>query len=296
MLLTHEEWSARARRSDEEAWKRNSENIEMRSWGRGRSRGHARGRRGRGIPSTVHQEGSSRGNRDKKHIKCFNCDKLGHYASECWNERRGEEVNLVHDEESALMLTVAQGEIQSREKNQDVVMLNEEEVIPELHSTEMEQLHTHTWYLDNGASNRMSGDRGKFQRLDESITGMVKFGDGSTIDIMGKGSVLLKCKNGDHRVLQEVYYIPRLRSNIISLGQMTEDGNELEMTGEYLKVYDESGALLMSVRRSPNRLYKIQLETCDETYLMASFDNPAWLWHARLGHINFHTLKLIGEK
>lgn len=77
---------------------------------------------------------------------------------------------------------------------------------------------------------------------------------------------------------------------------MTEDGNEVEMTGEYLKVYDESGALLMSVRRSPNRLYKIQLETCDETYLMASFDNPAWLWHARLGHINFHTLKLIGEK
>lgn len=69
-------------------------------------------------------------------------------------------------------------------------MLNEEEVIPELHSIEMEQLHTHTWYLDNGASNHISGDRGKFQRLDESITGMVKFGDGSTIDIMGKGLCL----------------------------------------------------------------------------------------------------------
>lgn len=74
---------------------------------------------------------------------------------------------------------------------------------------------------------------------------------------------------------------------------MTEDGNELEMTGEYLKVYDESGALLTSVRRLPNRLYKIQLETCDATCLMASFDNLAWLWHARLGHINFHALKFI---
>lgn len=44
----------------------------------------------------------------------FKCSQaLGgvHNASECWNERRGEEVNLMHDEEPALMLTVAQGEI-----------------------------------------------------------------------------------------------------------------------------------------------------------------------------------------
>ena len=43
------------------------------------------------------------------------------------------------------------------------------------------------WYLDNGASNDMTGDRRYFKRVNESITGKVKFGDDSRIDIKGKG-------------------------------------------------------------------------------------------------------------
>lgn len=54
-----------------------------------------------------------------------------------------------------------------------------------------------------------------------------------------------------------------------------EDGNEVEMAGEFLKIYDEKGMLLMSVIRSSNRLYKIQLEACKPTCLMVSFDDSA---------------------
>jgi hypothetical protein len=56
-----------------------------------------------------------------------------------------------------------------------------------------------------------TGDKVKFCELDEAVTGNVKFGDGSTVQIMGKGSILFSCKNGDQWMLQEVYYIPRLR-------------------------------------------------------------------------------------
>lgn len=61
----------------------------------------------------------------------------------------------------------------------------------------------------------MSGQKSKFNELDETITGKVKFGDGSTVEIKGKGSVSLSCKNGEERLLREVYFIPSLRSNII---------------------------------------------------------------------------------
>jgi hypothetical protein len=64
----------------------------------------------------------------------------------------------------------------------------------------------------------MSGDLEKFKTLDETFNGRVKFGDGSTVEIMGKGIILFQCKNGDQWALTEVFYIPKLRSNLISLG------------------------------------------------------------------------------
>lgn len=36
----------------------------------------------------------------------------------------------------------------------------------------------------------MIGQRSKFKDLDEGVTGQVKFGDGSIVEIKGKGSVM----------------------------------------------------------------------------------------------------------
>jgi hypothetical protein len=36
--------------------------------------------------------------------------------------------------------------------------------------------------------------------------------------------VLFAYTNGEHRALSDIYFIPRLRSNIMSLGQLDENG------------------------------------------------------------------------
>lgn len=95
-------------------------------------------------------------------------------------------------------------------------------------------MDSNMWYLDNGASNHMSGHYSKFNKIDVKITGQVKFGDGSMVQIMGKGSITLKCKTGENRTLNEVYYIPSLRSNIISLGQLSRNGHRIILKGENL--------------------------------------------------------------
>jgi hypothetical protein len=46
-----------------------------------------------------------------------------------------------------------------------------------------------TWYLDTGASNHMTGDRAAFAELDEAVRGNVRFGDGSVVQIMGRGTI-----------------------------------------------------------------------------------------------------------
>ena len=70
------------------------------------------------------------------------------------------------------------------------VYLHERSVMLELHLTGGSETSGDVWYLDNGASNHMTGDVEKFKSLDEGITGKVRFGDGSIVEIKGKGTIL----------------------------------------------------------------------------------------------------------
>ena len=69
----------------------------------------------------------------------------------------------------------------------EVVYLNENKVNPNVFEADADMKNV--WYLDNGASNHMSGNRTFFHELDETITGKVRFGDNSRVEIKGKGSV-----------------------------------------------------------------------------------------------------------
>ena len=77
------------------------------------------------------------------------------------------------------------------------------------------------WFLDTGASNNMTGDRSAFAELDEGVTGSVRFGDGSSVAIRGRGTVTFTVRSGDHRALTDVYFIPRLKPTSSASGSWT---------------------------------------------------------------------------
>jgi len=171
-------------------------------------------------------------------------------------------------------MAVSQEKVYTVQEFREAVLLNEEGTLLKMHYDKKGE-NENIWYLDNGASNHMTGHHEKFQELDEAVTGRVRFGDESTVEIMGKGTVVSVCKNGEHRALQEVYYIPKLCSNIISLGQMTEDGNKVLMEGDTMKVFDRSRKLLMSAERTQNRLYKVNLKIIKPVCLLESIEDLA---------------------
>ncbi|XP_013709311.1 uncharacterized protein LOC106413005 [Brassica napus] len=200
------------------------DNSESNQTGYGSS-GGARGR-GRGGRSTWRGRGRSRfGNfqsqrdayrqgqgQDLSHITFFSCNKQGHYASEC-PDKQG--LKLQETIENKTEETQEADELMMHE----VVYLNEQNVNPSVFDTSLDT--TNVWYLENGASNHMSGNIMFFVTLDETITGKVRFGDDSRIDIRGKGSIQFVFKGGEKKILGNVYYIHGLKSNIVSLGQAT---------------------------------------------------------------------------
>lgn len=245
---------------------------------KGRGRGGRRGRcRGRSYEP-----------RDLSKVTCFRCDKLGHYASSC--------------PDRLLKLQEAQEDNKDTKDTQDadellmheVVYLNENNCIPSKYETNTGE--ENIWYLDNGASNHMTGDRRYFTRIDDSITGKVRFGDDSRIDIKGKGSISFIDRNGDQRVMKNVYFIPDLKSNIISLGQATETGCDIRMKGDYLTMHDQEGKLLVKACRSRNRLYKVRMGIKDTTRLFLTTITDSSRWHARLGHVNLETIRNMIQK
>lgn len=126
-------------------------------------------------------------------MECFNCHRYGHYRSECPNFYRGkgERSNYIEVEEETTLLMACHTK---------------------------EEKTSNLWYLDSGCSNHMCGNKFLFSELDESFRDTVKFGDNFIVSVMGKGSVNVRMKNDVIERIPSVFYVPDLKSNLISLG------------------------------------------------------------------------------
>jgi hypothetical protein len=155
---------------------------------------------------------------------------------------------------------------------------------------------TDGWCLDTGATHHMTGRREFFTDLDSSVRGSVKFGDASSVEIKGVGSVIFTAESGEHRLLTGVYYIPALRNSIISLGQLDENGSGVEVKDGVMRIWDRHCCLLAKVNRGANRLYVLNVQMAQPLCLAAHRDDEAWQWHERFGHLHFEALKRLSAK
>jgi hypothetical protein len=160
---------------------------------------------------------------------------------------------------------------------------------------EIEDGDRRRWALDTGATNHMTGSREIFIELDSEVCGTVHFGDGSITMIEGRGSIILACKDGVHRTLTGVYFIPCLKASIISLGHLDEMGCRIDVKHGVLCIFDSGGQLLAKVVRDQSRLYYLALHIDQLVCLSAWCTEAAWLWHGRFGHLNFGALRAWRE-
>lgn len=302
LLLTHDEWLEKYKKSE-------SGHGASSSSGRGKRRSRGRGRGGgggnAGLRAGTPAGQSSSGEAGKR------CGKSGHWAKDCRAKKPMEQVQVAQDDEPTLLLAVCD--------------VTEEGIHPQIESPPLEQrgsapptspsagqlhlvkdrvfaafndsddLDPKRWVLDTGASNYMSGSRAAFADLDSGISGSVRFGDGSVAKIEGIGTILFSCKNGEHRAFPNVYYLLRLTTNIVSVGQLDKGGYQVLVEDGMMRIRDEERCLLARVHWNPGRLYVLDVTIARAICLAARTNDEAWIWHARFGHLHFGALRQMAR-
>nr|GFA86106.1 zinc finger, CCHC-type [Tanacetum cinerariifolium] len=121
---------------------------------------------------------------DTSKLQCFQCKKIGHIALNCHQRTKAnKQSNLVEEDlEPTLLMAI----LEESDKGKHVKEVEEQKV--SLHKEDVGYKETNMdslWYLDIEASNHMTGVREHFKELDEKVSGKVRFGDGSYIEIKG---------------------------------------------------------------------------------------------------------------
>ncbi|XP_034203559.1 uncharacterized protein LOC117634012 [Prunus dulcis] len=126
--------------------------------------------------------------------KCFNCDKFGHIAKDCYSKKPTQQVNYANQVDATPTMFYASNKTDASIKGGDEV-----------------------WYLDKGCSNHMTGREDLLVDIDRNVTAKVEMGTGQLVEVTGKGSLVVETKMGK-KYIKEVMLVLGLKENLLSVG------------------------------------------------------------------------------
>ena len=161
---------------------------------------------------------------------------------------------------------------------------SEEECLISLKAQEKEDL----WYIDSGCSKHMIGNKDRFLSLKKQ-KGKVTFCDNASGNILGKGTMNLgkdKAKN--------VLLVENLKPILLIVSQTCDQGHICIFDSQKSEIRrKDSGKLAGSTPRTSENVYILNTKLNEESHL--NLMDESWIWHGRLGHINFDNLVKVSK-
>ncbi|WJZ94710.1 hypothetical protein VitviT2T_013543 [Vitis vinifera] len=224
-----------------------------------------RGGRGRGA-----FRGRGRQAFNKAIVECYKCHQLGHFQYECPKWEKGTHYAELDEKNEMLLMSYV-----------------------ELNQSRKEDV----WFLDSGCSNHMCGNKLWFSDLDEEFRQSVKLGNNSKMTVLGKGNIRMQVA-GVTQVITDVFYIPELRNNLLSVGQLQEKGVAILIQHGECRVYHPEKGLIMQTSMFANRMFILPVRVMPKapTCFQITLEDNTHLWHCRYGHLSFKGLRTLQYK
>ena len=144
------------------------------------------------------------------------------------------------------------------------------------------------WYVYSGCSKHMTTNKDTFLSLKKQKV-KVTFGDNAYGNILGKGTMNLgkdKAKN--------VLLVENLKTILLSVSQTCDQGHICIFDAQKCEIRrKDSGKLVGTAPRTSENVYILNTKLNEECHLKLM--DVSWLWHIRLGHINFDNLVKVSK-
>jgi len=129
------------------------------------------------------------------------------------------------------------------------------------------------WYLDNGCSRHMTGDKKKFKNFKKKEQGFVTYEDNNKGKILGTGDI------GWENTLEikDVLYVEGLKHNFLSISQLCDKGLKVIFESDYCTIHQRDSKEIALKGMRYNNIYLIDLDNVSSsniTYLVVKEENP----------------------
>jgi hypothetical protein len=148
------------------------------------------------------------------------------------------------------------------------------------------------WFLDSACCNHMTDNPQLTSAHTPSVLPTITTADGSAMTISHVGSI-----STPNLSVSDVFCIPKLHLNLLSVGQLTELGLNLFFSSRGCLVQDSRTGQIVGTARKVGRLFELtSLHFPSSSVLSApviAASASIELWHSRLGHVSLPCIQTL---
>jgi hypothetical protein len=146
-------------------------------------------------------------------------------------------------------------------------------------------------YVESVFSKHTTGDKNNFLTMKKERNGPVSFGNNHSTKTLGRGTINLRSKDV---MVENVLFVEDMKHNLLSVSKMCDQGHTLQFDLEKCEIRKEgSDKLVKTMIKTPNNIYVLNEIGKERCFLGKR--NESWLWHKRMGHMNFENIVKINR-
>ena len=154
------------------------------------------------------------------------------------------------------------------------------------------------WVFDSGCSNHMTGDKSKLCNASEyKGKRVVVTANNSQLPITHIGDTMITSYLSQQQMqLEDVYRVSGMKKNLLSVSYLTNYGNYIVFGPKDVKVCQQVKIVDTPIMEG-QKVDSMYVLLAEDAYVEKTRSNETTdLWHARLGHVNYHKLKMVMNK